>query len=192
MSLKAKLVSTISAFVLVLALMVVGVLAAASGTVGLGGSITFTATDIVGSVTVAYQNAANSPAGQSESFDATDATVAFKWETEALEFTSNTNPASSPITVTITIANDATDRPMYVTFTEGSEQAPVVISGTDASRVTASAITYNTDQTVTSGEAIQIPADTDYTFTFKLTAADFNDTIDAAWSCDFELNATNS
>ena len=186
MSLKAKLVSTISAFCLVLALMVVGVLAATSGSVGLGGTISFTASDIVGSVAVAYQNAANSPAGQSQSFDATTTTIAYEWETEALQFTKG-----KAITVTITIANEATDRPMYVTFTEGSAQAPVVISGDDASRVTASAITYDTDKKVTSGTAIQIPADTDYVFSFTLTAADFDDGISASWSCDFELNATN-
>lgn len=187
MSLKAKLVSTISAFCLVLALMVVGVLAATSGSVGLGGTITFTASDIVGSVTVAYQDAANSPAGQTVSFDASDATVAETWETEALQFTKD-----KAITVTITIGNDATDRSMWVKFTEGSGQAPVVITGTDATRVTASAITYNDSesqpQTVTSGTAVEIPQGEEYTFTFTLTAADFNDAIEASWSCDFDLS----
>ena len=58
MSLKAKLVSSVAAFMLVLALLVVGVLAVPQATINMGGSITFDATDVVGSVSVATDGAA--------------------------------------------------------------------------------------------------------------------------------------
>ena len=52
MSLKAKLVSSVAAFCLVLALLVVGILAVPSATINMGGSISFQATDVNATVNI--------------------------------------------------------------------------------------------------------------------------------------------
>lgn len=53
MSFKIKLISTVSAFILVLSLLAVGVFAAQSATVNLGGTITFQAKDVQATISAA-------------------------------------------------------------------------------------------------------------------------------------------
>ena len=123
MSLKMKLTSTIAAFLLILGLTIMGVMAAPSATVNLGGSISFSATDVFavvkGSVTGSAE--ANVQEGGVLNLE----TLNFSSETDATEEGakwSNTNLTfdnlGSEIAITITIENKATDRALYVKVEE--------------------------------------------------------------------------
>ena len=187
MSLKAKLVSSVAAFMLVLALLVVGVLAVPQATVNMGGSITFDATDVVGSVSVATDGAATDlVAGENTvSFDAEDTSIDFSdFESLNLVFVKD-----QAITLTITVTNAATDRPMYIKFTK----LPVA-GGTDAAEITISYATYGAESDrVTVGAPIKVAQNSgtvEIKFTISASAEAFNNSIDATWSCAFDLSNT--
>ena len=123
MSLKMKLTSTICAFFLVLGITIMGVLATPNATVNLGGTITFQATNVYaivnGSITGAVESEA--VAGKVLNLE----TLRFDNETDVIAEGakwSNTNLSfdnlGSQITITITIENKATDRPLYAKVEE--------------------------------------------------------------------------
>ena len=102
MSLKMKLTASISAFVLVLGLMLMGVFAVNQATVNMGGSISFTATDVYAHVTGSIANDTSSPSNLDVTYSAEstqgDPTV---WNDLSLAFDSQ----ATPIEVTITVEN---------------------------------------------------------------------------------------
>lgn len=188
MSLKAKLVSTVAAFLMVLALMVVGVFAATSGSIQMGGSLTFNATDVVGRVDLAtVGNSGGEITKTTEDFDATDDSVDFSWTTGEGEAIDLVFSEGTDITVKITVTNNASDRPMYVTFgsVEPSITAPVNVDVT--------AITYGgTPGTpVTLDNAAKVEYGTPVVFSFTFSVQNDNLGASGSWSLNMSLSNEN-
>ena len=102
MSLKMKLTASISAFVLVLGLMLMGVFAVNQATVNMGGSISFTATDVYAHVTGSIANDTSSPSNLDVTYSAEETTGdPTVWNDLSLAFDSQ----ATPIEVTITVEN---------------------------------------------------------------------------------------
>ena len=114
MSLKAKLTGTVCAFFLVLGLVIMGVFAAPQASVNLGGTISFTATDVYAKVsgTIDGTAAETQPTLDTLTFDSENEPTG--WSSLPLSFKED----GSQITITITIENLATDRPLYATVTD--------------------------------------------------------------------------
>lgn len=180
MSLKAKLVSSVAAFCLVIALMVVGIFAANTATVQMGGSISFTASDVDATVTLASSGQSGEALSETETFDASDETATANWTDQNLVFAEATD-----IVVSITVNNDATDRPMYVTFTNLPEI-------TSAKNVTVSGVTYNTDQSVVEGTAVEVAADSQVTFQFTFAVTSDNNGASGSWAANISLSNTKA
>ena len=181
MTLKAKLVSTIAAFALVLALLVVGVLAASSASINMSGSLSFTATDVNATVDISVTG--NTTAG-----DVGDGTYTFNSETPdaskdvtlsglAWTFASKT----STITLTIVVTNKDATRSLTSTFT------PTLTKLADANVTAAASITdgegtVGQAQTLAGGESVT------YSVTFKIADADKSVSAAAAtWSAKLAL-----
>ena len=115
MSLKMKLVSMISAFVLVIGMLLIGVFAVERVQVDMGGSITFNADDVYAHVTGSVTKAQVAPEDLDVTYSATgttgDPTV---WESLDLEFDSY----ATPIVISITVENLSTERSLTVNLTD--------------------------------------------------------------------------
>ena len=190
MSLKAKLISTIAAFCLVISLLFVGVFAANNVSIQMGGQVTFTATDVYGDVTITYSGAANSQLRLYAEFDADTPEGPVTWtegdpDEQNLEFTQG-----EPITVTITIHNAAIDRSMWVLF----ENLPSITSAEFSSILSVSTPHYGvngTENILFANTPFSIPANTTYQVKFDLQLSSYNQTIsgeDATWTCNFALS----
>lgn len=189
MSLKAKLISTISAFCLVLALLVVGVFAAQSATIQLGGTVSFTATAVVGDVTITYSGEENSQLRLYAEFDADTPEGPVTWtegdpDAQNLEFTQG-----EPITVTITIHNAAIDRSMWVLFdnlpsTTMSTGTVSVSTPTYDTSGTGSTVAADTPFQVLAGQTIQVQ------FSLLITSG-YNNDLSGTWTCAFDLSNDN-
>ena len=194
MTTKAKLVSTIAAFCLVLALMVVGVLAASTVTVNLGGTIGFQSSDVVGSVTIATSGAATdlvaTEAGNHYEFDsATTNATQFDFTNKALNF--NAGEANNTITVTLTITNNSEERAIQVAYTNE-------LKITSAKNVEIKNVKYTNGgsaQDFTKDSTFKIePADKGQgetgraaTITFNIVRLDANYSVAGSWAGLFTL-----
>lgn len=120
MTTKAKLVSTIAAFCLVLALMVVGVLAASSATVNLGGSLSFIASDVDATVTVNATGCSETIDGSSPNYSHTfDAgSEESDWTNENIDLTFSDK--DTDIVITIKVTNNNEERALKVSFTDST------------------------------------------------------------------------
>ena len=177
MSLKAKLVSSVAAFCLVLALLVVGVLAVNQATVQLGGSISFTANDVIATVTVT-STGATTDLNETIKFDSTDANDDEGTLTDlGLVFANKT----SPIVITVTITNDSEDS-MTVTPTAPTVSGSDVTISTQEKNGTGSVTDITTSaKTVTAGSSIV------YTITISMASGAANNDISATWSATYQL-----
>lgn len=177
MSLKAKLVSTIAAFVMVLALMVVGVLAASQGTIQMGGSIQFTASDVIANVTLT-STGMTSNLNKTASYTAETERIQETWTDLNLTFVEGTD-----IQVSLKVENKATDRSLYVTFTNLPEI-------TTANNVTVTGVTYEDEgsQTVTKGTAVEIAAKSSLTFVFTFAVTDDGNGASGDWTANVSLS----
>ena len=102
MTLKMKLTASISAFVLIIGLMLMGVFAVNQATVNMGGSISFTATDVYAHVTGSIANDTSSPSNLDVTYSAEETTGdPTVWNDLSLAFDSQ----ATPIEVTITVEN---------------------------------------------------------------------------------------
>ncbi len=102
MSLKMKLTASISAFFLVVGLMLIGIMAVNQATVNMGGSISFTATDVYARVTGSIANDTSSPSNLDVTYSAEETTGdPTVWNDLSLAFDSQ----ATPIEVTITVEN---------------------------------------------------------------------------------------
>ena len=183
MTTKAKLVSTIAAFCLVLALMVVGVLAATSATVQLGGSLSFTAKDVVATVKVSATGCTETINGEGDytkSFTSKDATAEWTKENINLTFSNKT----TDIVITITIKNDAADRALTVTPT-----VPTVTSDQNVSITSVYSYDKTSDETVTATE-LDVAAGQTVTYKITLHIMNPNNGVNSAstsWDAGFAL-----
>ena len=115
MSIKMKLVSCISAFILVLGIFIFGVLSAEQATVNLGGSISFEATDVYARVTGRVQNAQTNPTLETLEFSAyNDTPDQSSWSGLELQFDSR----ATNITIEVTVENLSMERTLTVNLTD--------------------------------------------------------------------------
>ena len=117
MSLKIKLISCISAFILILGMFIAGVLSAQQAQVNIGGSISFNATDVYARVTGSVANAQSNPTLSDLLFTANDdsspsETALATWSNMDLDF----NQTPTPIEILITVENLSTERQLMVSL----------------------------------------------------------------------------
>ena len=116
MSLKAKLISTISAFVLILTIVIVAVWAASTANVSLGGTINFQATNVYakvsGTVTGMDSNPALPSLILSEGKDASEEPDIEQWNNLNLVF----NTSGTPIEIEVTVENLSDERSLGVSI----------------------------------------------------------------------------
>ena len=116
MSLKAKLISTISAFVLILTIVIVAVWAATQANVSLGGTVNFQATNVYAKVSGKVTGMDSNPILPtlifSEGADASEETDIEKWNNLDLVF----NTAGTPIEIEVTVENLSDERSLGVSI----------------------------------------------------------------------------
>ena len=183
MSLKIKLISCISAFILVLSMLFVGVFAAQNVQLNVGGNVSFTASSVYAKVTGSYVGTKEQPSTAKQltqiniDADTTDGAVSMPddWTSMPLNF----DESGSNITVTITIENLASDRAIAVSLTDNTN-----ITGVNVARAynSASFEGNTSSQTISGGES--------GTFTFTLSLASKNNDISDAF--DLDINLANS
>lgn len=171
MSLKAKLVSTIAAFCMVICLLSVGIWAANTGTVNVGGSVSFVAKDVDVTISLVSVTGAGD-AGDAYAKDditwnaATEGTLSASWTDMVFAFQKAANGTLGDIVITINVKNNSAERPVNVTaaaqMTEGADTSVSVVAATTG----------------------QIAATEDKDFTFTIhTTKDGNSTIaTSAWT----------
>ena len=162
MSAKVKLISFISAFVLVLGIMIIGVLSAEQVQVNIGGSVSFNATNVYAKVSGNISRAeTGNKTFSTLTYSASETTGdESDWTNLALEFTETPDP----IIITITVENLSTQRTLTVNL-ENTLQG----EGLDIA-VTRDSGSY------TSGTNVELPVSTGdssstTTFTLTLTVA---------------------
>ena len=182
MSLKVKLISTISAFILVLSMFFVGVFAAQNVELNVGGSVSFTATSVYAQITGSYVGTAEHPS-QAQSLtpididaETTDGAVDMPddWTNMPLNF----DASGSEITVTISIKNLATDRAIAVSLTDNTS-----ITGVNIARE------YNSSSISDSSITQKIAGGQTGTFTFTLSLTSKNNDISDAFDLDLDLKS---
>ena len=115
MSLKMKLTASISALILVLGFMLMGIMAVEQATVNMGGSISFTATDVYAHVTGSIANDTSSPSNLDVTYSAEETTGdPTVWNDLSLAFDSQ----ATPIEVTITVENLSTQNTLRVNLND--------------------------------------------------------------------------
>ena len=158
MSAKVKLISFISAFVLVLGIMIIGVLSAEQVKVNIGGSVSFNATNVYARVSGDISGAGSGNKTFSTlTYSASETTGdESDWTNLALNFDSD----ASPILIEITVENLSTDRELQVSLENDIQASGLNISITKDS------------QPYTAGNTAMLPASTgdgSSTTTFTLT-----------------------
>ena len=187
MTTKAKLVSTIAAFCLVLALMVVGVLAASSVTVNLGGSLSFTASDVDATVKVVATGCAeaatvNGTGDYTKTFNADSEENS--WTKDDIDLTFSDKDA--PIVITITVTNNSDERALKVSFT--GDALPNV---TASSNVTM-AVTYGDNAAASTSatlgtEEIEVGVGEYAEIKLTISIDDANKTVSSNWDANLTL-----
>ncbi len=127
MSLRVKLATAISMFMLILTMLVVGVLSLSPANIPMGGSVNFAATDVYVKITGEVEGAENSSAytnlpvlNYSGTTQPSEADLQ-RWE----ELDVNFNSSATPIKVKITIENLSTERWLLVNVIEGDNNGSV-------------------------------------------------------------------
>ena len=180
MSAKVKLMSIISAFVLVLGIMIIGVLSAEQVQVNIGGSVSFNATNVYARVSGNISGAGSGNktfstltySAEGDTGDESD------WTNLALEFTETPDP----IEITITVENLSTQRTLTANLTNSLSASGLNIeitrdtasyaSGTDVELGTAGSDTDSTTFTLTLTVANPNEGLTDVTFGYILNLFD--------------------
>lgn len=113
MKLKAKLISTIAAFAMVLCLTIVGVWAAATVTVSVTGTVSYTATDVNATVTGSITGITESGKTYSKTFNhgTTDEQANDAWALENITFVKHQD-----VVITLTVKNNDSTRSFKATL----------------------------------------------------------------------------
>ena len=176
MSLKVKLVSFISMFILVLSLMLISVFAATNVTLNIGGNVSFTASSVNALITGSIAgNAAGGSTLTTIDIDASDpdgpVSMPSDWTSMDLTFTES----ASPITVTINIQNRSTDREIAVSLTDSTNISNVeVIRECDGVGINAS-------------DSRNIPGGETITYTFEFNVQSKNSSANGAFDLTIGL-----
>lgn len=196
MTYKAKLITSICAFFLVLALLAAGVWAAKTINISIGGTVNFTATSVYCNVDGVIKGSKEGTQTLTqlhfEADESESSTLTGSW-TPDLNFVDEGDTMGQDITMTITITNLAT-RGLNVTLTNTSSQTPgygdqnVEIDikyGTTAENAT----TYNsgTTQTITAGTTSSHTTGV-FVITFHLTTKNNPATL----NYNFTVNLVNA
>ena len=189
MTLKAKLISSILAFIMVASLMMVGIFASPTVTLQMGGNVSFSANgvyaDITGNIVGTQDHPTGSPLQLSTiSIDYTNTETEVDlsgensdWTTMPLTFDEN----GSEITVTMSIQNKASDRAIKVTITDNTNIENVTVERAYNSTTFAS----NTDtRTINGGQSGR--------YTFKLSVGSQNSPASGSFSLDVKLESTEN
>ena len=148
MKLKAKLISTIAAFAMVLCLTIVGVWAAATVTVSVTGTVSYTATDVDATVTGSITGI-NESKSFTKDFNAEIADTSGAWDLSGITFVKGQD-----VIITLNVLNKSTERKLSVTLANNGEA-----TGTN----TTAALGATTEATINPGE------NKDFTFTINVT-----------------------
>lgn len=149
MKLKAKLISTIAAFAMVLCLTIVGVWAAVTVTVSVTGTVSYTATDVDATVTGTITGIAESGKTFSKEFNAGLTEDSGAWDLYGITFVKNQD-----VVITLNVHNNSTERKLSATIAN---------SGGAAGTNTTAALGATTEATINAGDNV------DFTFTIKVT-----------------------
>ena len=182
MSIKMKLVSCISAFILVLGIFIFGVLSAEQATVNLGGSISFDATDVYARVTGKVQNAQTNPTLDTLEFSATnDSPDQSSWSGLELQFDSR----ATDITIEVTVENLSMERELTVNVTDALA-TPVDNLGKTILLDGASYVP-GTNTTIPVATAADASNTSKATFTITLDVLDHNKSLPST-TFDYDIN----
>ena len=196
MTYKAKLITSICAFFLVLALLAAGVWAAKTVNISIGGTVNFTATSVYCNVDGVIKGSKEGTQTLTqlhfEADESESSTLTGSW-TPNLNFVDEGDTMGQDITMTITITNLAT-RGLNVTLTNTSSQTPgygdqnVEIDikyGTTAENATT--YTSGTTQTITAGTTSSHTTGV-FVITFHLTTKNNPATL----NYNFTVNLVNA
>lgn len=167
MKLKAKLISTIAAFAMVLCLTIVGVWAAATVSVSVTGTVSYTATDVDATVTGTITGITETGKDFSKTFNAGSTDNSGAWDLSGITFVKNQD-----VVITLTVKNNSSERPLEATLANNGEA-----TGTN----TTAALGTTTTSTVAAGDTAS------FTFTIKVT--DWNKT--ASYGINLMLTLNN-
>ncbi len=172
MTLKTRLVTTISMFFLVIALLITGVWAVSSANVNIGGTISFNATNIYATITGSISGATTTPTLSPLNYSAnsTPNTTELNTWKQNLTFADATTPT---IKWTVTIQNKS-ERALYVTLTD------------NISTLTNATKTLTFDGGSASGEQT-IPAKTSKVYTMEIKVTDTNASASVEYDFNFDL-----
>lgn len=156
MSLKAKLFSSIAAFALVACLLIVGVFAVSPANVNMGGSITFTAKDVLATISGSVTNIAESTTGLEKpiKFDAnteSGSATNESWKGLAWNFS-----GKQDVVLTITVHNDSTERAFSAAITAPTDTADDNVKISTAYQTAASWTGEGT--AITAGDTANVPS----------------------------------
>lgn len=169
MKLKAKLISTIAAFAMVLCLTIVGVWAAATVTVNVTGTVSYTATDVDATVTGAITGINETGKSFTKTFNAASTENSGEWDLSGITFVKNQD-----VVITLTVTNNSTERPLGVTIANNGGTA-----GT------------NTTATLGGATEVTVPTEKDHntaTFTLTIKVGDWNKSASYGISLMLTLN----
>ncbi len=169
MKLKAKLISTIAAFAMVLCLTIVGVWAAATVTVSVTGTVSYTATDVDATVTGSITGITEEGKSFTKTFNAASTENSGAWDLSNITFVKNQD-----VVITLTVKNNSTERPLQATLANNGEA-----TGTN----TTAALGETTTSTIAAG------GDKTASFTFTIKVTDWNKT--ASYGINLMLTLNN-
>lgn len=168
MKLKAKLISTIAAFAMVLCLTIVGVWAAATVTVSVTGTVSYTATDVDAEVTGTITGINETDKNFSTTFNAASTENSGAWDLSGITFVKN-----QTVLITLTVKNKSTERPLKATLANRG--------GETGTNTTAALGETTTSIIAASGEPVS--------FTFTINVKDWNK--QASYGIDLLLTLEN-
>lgn len=166
MKLKAKLISTIAAFAMVLCLTIVGVWAAATVTVSVTGNVSFVPVDINARVTGTITGINESKSFTKE-FNADIADDSGAWDLSGITFVKHQD-----VVITLTVENLDETRGLTATITNNGQA-----TGT------------NTTATLAEPKSATVAAKGNASFTFTIKVTDWNK--QAGYPIDLTLTLTN-
>ena len=168
MSAKVKLISFISAFVLVLGIMIIGVLSAEQVQVNIGGSVSFNATNVYAKVSGNISGAeTGNKTFSTLTYSASETTGdESDWTNLALEFTETPDP----IIITITVENLSTQRTLTANLTNSLSASGLNIAITRDSGIYSSGTNFELPVSTGDGSSTT-------TFTLSLTVANPNEDL---------------
>lgn len=190
MSLRVKLATAISMFILILTMLVVGVLSLSPANIPMGGSVNFAATDVYVKITGEVEGAENSSAyvdlpvlNYSGTTKPSEPDLQ-KWQELDVDF----NSSATPIKVKITIENLSTERWLLVNVIEGGNNGSVSDNLIREVQKENGAYTLGENHTLnpSTGEGTS-----KVEFTINLTVDDPNYSVNTVYNYIINLNNSN-